>query len=53
MYRKVYVNSSHRVSGDPNNFRIQLPVDVDCGEKCHVAVTGISIPHVSTGSSRE
>ena len=47
--RKVYVCSSHRVAGDPNNFTMELKQDVDMGEKAHMAVTSTSIPHVFYG----
>ena len=47
--RKVYVCSSHRVEGNPNNFRMELNQDVDMGEKAHMALTSTSIPHVFYG----
>ena len=45
--RKVYVCSSHRVAGEPNNFTMELKQDVDMGEKAHMAVTSTSIGHSS------
>ena len=47
--RKIYVCSAHRVAGQPNNFTIELPVDVDMGPTAHMAVVGTSIPHVFYG----
>jgi len=48
--RKVYVCSSHRVAGSPNNFQMELARDIEMvGEKCHMAVTSTSIPHVFYG----
>ena len=50
--RKIYVNSSHRVSdpsGSPSSFRLELPVDVQCEGVCHAAVTSVSIPHCFYG----
>ena len=48
--RKVYVCSSHRVAGTPNNFQMELNRDLEMvGEKCHMAVTSTSIPHVFYG----
>ena len=40
--RKVYVCSSHRVAGDPNNFTMELKQDVDMGEKAHMAVRKVN-----------
>ena len=47
-FRKVYVNSSHRTSGTPTNFHYQTALDIDCTgeEKCHMAVTSVSLPNV-------
>ena len=44
--RKIYVNSSHRVSGTPSSFKYELPVDVDRGEKAHLSITSVSLPHI-------
>ncbi len=47
--RKIYVNSSHRVSGTPASFRYELPIDVNVGAKAHLAITSISLPHTFYG----
>ena len=49
--RKVYVSSAHRVSGSPNDFRVELPVDLEMPPQAHMAVVGTSIPHVFYGIS--
>ena len=46
--RKIFVSSAHRVSGSASSFMYQLPIDVEAGspqEQCHLAITGVSIPH--------
>ena len=48
-FRKIYVNSSHRKSGTPTRFRYELPVDQECTEKTHVAITSVSLPNVFYG----
>ena len=47
--RKIYVNSSHRVSGTPASFRYELPIDVNVGDKAHLAITSVSLPHIWYG----
>ena len=44
-FRKIYINSSHRTSGTSTKFHYELPQDQDCGEKCHVAITSVSLPN--------
>ena len=47
-FRKIYVNTSHRVSGTSTNFRYELAEDQDCGGgeiKCHLAITSVSLPN--------
>ena len=48
-FRKIYVNSSHRKSGTPTRFRYELPMDQECTEKTHVAITAVSLPNVFYG----
>ena len=45
-YRKVYISSSHRVSGTSANFTVELKHSVDCPKNCHVAVCACSVPNV-------
>ena len=49
LFRKVYVNSSHRNTGTPTNFSIELKQDVECGPKAHLAITQVSLPNVFYG----
>ena len=44
-YRKIYINSSHRVSGTSTRFRYELQQDQDCGPEAHVAITSVSLPN--------
>ena len=49
LIRKAYVNSSHRVSGSPNQFRFEFKEDIQCEGKTHIALTSASIPHAFYG----
>ena len=44
-FRKIYVSSSHRISGTSTNFRYELAQDQECPVDCHVAITSISLPN--------
>ena len=46
------MNSSHRVSGSPCDFKYEFPLDIDCSHdsgKCSLAVTSVSLPNVFFG----
>ena len=48
-FRKIYINSSHRKSGSSTKFHYELPVDQECTEVCHCAITSVSLPNVFFG----
>jgi hypothetical protein len=47
--RKLYVNSSARVSGSPSSFRWESPVDLSAEGTVHCAITSVVLPHIWYG----
>ena len=45
-FRKVYISSSHRVSGTSSSFTYEIKDTVTCPHRCHVAVCSVSVPNV-------
>ena len=43
--RKIYVDSSQRISGTPSNFKVSLVRDVTLPKRCAAFVSNVSIPH--------
>ena len=48
-FRKIYINSSHRKNGTSTRFHYELPLDQECTEETHCAVTSVSLPNVFFG----
>ena len=44
-FRKVYVNSSHRISGSSTGFHWEAAQDINCSGECHCAVASVVIPN--------
>ena len=43
--RKIYLDSSQRISGTPSNFKVSLVRDVALPKRCAAFASDVSIPH--------